>query len=335
MNAAGGQVGGNAAAESLMRNQALTQSWFSGAPITKVITIVIFLLYITAETSKLHESLALDMDKVLVDGEFWRLITCHATFETLGEVIVGSLVLCPLLRSFEREMGSRKFSTFLFFICCIGTAWEFLLAGFLLPSNAESFGTIRASGPYSMLGATLFLFHKYTPRLYPRFVSILGFDFSEKAISYFFALQVIGSHGYYSVTPTVCGFIAGFICSTKALPISKWELPDFVYRCGASIGTPFVESRASAFTYLMETGRGTNRRRDAAGAALVPPVRRQHHPQNQPQPPDMNLPVAPPPPSEEAIETLMAMGFDRESVVRVLQECDNNLEVAANRLLGG
>jgi hypothetical protein len=31
----------------------------------------------------------------------------------------------------------------------------------------------------------------------------------------------------------------------------------------------------------------------------------------------------------------MAMGFDHESVVRTLQQCDNNVEVAANRLLGG
>jgi Holliday junction resolvasome RuvABC DNA-binding subunit len=43
----------------------------------------------------------------------------------------------------------------------------------------------------------------------------------------------------------------------------------------------------------------------------------------------------PTPPPEEAIETLMAMGFDRENVTRVLQQCDNNVEVAANRLLGG
>jgi len=44
---------------------------------------------------------------------------------------------------------------------------------------------------------------------------------------------------------------------------------------------------------------------------------------------------APTPPPEEAIETLMAMGFDRERVIGVLQQCENNLEVAANRLLGG
>lgn len=77
-------------------------------------------------------------------------------------------------------MGSRKFSTFLFISCCIGITWEILLSGFLLPSTADSFGAIRSSGPYTILGSTLYLFHKYTPRLHPRIVSVLGFELSEK-----------------------------------------------------------------------------------------------------------------------------------------------------------
>ena len=56
--------------------------------------------------------------------------------------------------------------------------------------------------------------------------------------------------------------------------------------------------------------------------------------QNQQQP-RFEQPPAPDPPSEEAISTLMGMGFDREDVIGALGTCDNNLEVAANRLLQG
>lgn len=46
-------------------------------------------------------------------------------------------------------------------------------------------------------------------------------------------------------------------------------------------------------------------------------------------------PRPPPPPPEEAIAQLTSMGFDRESVIRALQQTDNNVEAAANRLLMG
>ncbi len=95
-------------------------------------------------------------------------------------LITTSSLFCFTLSHTHTKMGSRKFSTFLCFVCCIGITWEILLSGFLLPSNADSFGSIRSSGPYSLLGAMLYLFHKYTPRLHPRIVSVLGFELSEK-----------------------------------------------------------------------------------------------------------------------------------------------------------
>jgi len=41
-----------------------------------------------------------------------------------------------------------------------------------------------------------------------------------------------------------------------------------------------------------------------------------------------------PPPSEQDIQLLVSLGFDRDTVVRVLRSCGNNTEAAANRLLG-
>lgn len=88
-------------------------------------------------------------------------------------------------------------------------------------------------------------------------------------------------------------------------------------------------------------GHGANRRRGVmpSTAAMLDSsrggnVRRNSRPVAQ-QPPSQIESIPLSPPSEEAIETLMAMGFDHESVIRTLQQCDNNVEVAANRLLGG
>lgn len=41
-----------------------------------------------------------------------------------------------------------------------------------------------------------------------------------------------------------------------------------------------------------------------------------------------------PAPSEQDIQLLMGLGFDRDTVVGVLRSCGNNTEAAANRLLG-
>lgn len=41
-----------------------------------------------------------------------------------------------------------------------------------------------------------------------------------------------------------------------------------------------------------------------------------------------------PPPSEQDITLLMGLGFDRDTVVRVLRSSGNDTEAAANRLLG-
>lgn len=46
-------------------------------------------------------------------------------------------------------------------------------------------------------------------------------------------------------------------------------------------------------------------------------------------------PRPPPPPPEEAVAQLTGMGFDRQAVIRALQQTDNNVEAAANRLLMG
>lgn len=204
-----------------------------------------------------------------------------------------------------------------------------------------------APGPYPYIGALLYLYNTYTPRLYPKFIGILGWNFSEKAITYFFTLQLITSDGWSSLVPTMCGYLCSAIASSPATPFGSYDpkFPAFVYHMSDSIGRsiglsdllappPTIVRGMRAAGRQGRGGRGGNAQRlvpgapnpfgiPAAAAAVAAPPR---PPQYQP------LPQADPP-SEDAINQLTMMGFDRDAVIRALRATDNNLEAAANRLL--
>lgn len=282
-----------------------------------------------------------DLDRLFLYGEVWRIWTCQLPYETLGEALFSLGVLCPLMRRFEREMGSRKFASFLTFTFVIASTWELIF--FQVFSTYNHTTTPRVSGPYPWLGSLLFLFHVYTPRLYPNFFSLLGIMCSEKSITYAIALQLIFSGGTSTMIPAATGMMAAFVCTTPALQIKNWELPSFVYRIGPIVGRPFMDTPNTPFPNINHMNNIPNARfpaRDRNGnrmmappppAAMIPPARQ--HQQARHRAPPTTLPIPTPPPSEEMIETLTSMGFERDAVLRVLQQCDNNVERAANQLL--
>ena len=285
------------------------------------------------------------MDRLIADGEIYRLFTCNLTFSTMAELIMGLLVLVPLLRRYEREMGTARFVTYLLLANILSTFLELCLATFYPLTD------VRFSGPYPSLGAVLYLYHVYAPRLHPKFYGMLGLDFSEKSLTYFFALQVLLSGGWGTLQPALCGAVAGYLVRSPVLPLSKMELPDGFFGWLDRDVPQTVSARRP-----MPAGRGggaaQQRQRLApgdmmggggfgggfgggggggfgggggggggGGAAAAMAAAQQ--------------PPPPPPPSDEAIGQLTAMGFERQAVVRALGQTDNNVEAAANRLLAG
>ena len=230
-------------------------------------------------------------------------------------------------------MGTRKFSSFLFLKVFIPST---VLQCFLLMMSDG----YLSPGPYPYIGALLYLYNTYTPRIYPKFIGILGWDFSEKAITYFFTIQLIVSDGWSSLVPTMCGYLTGTIASSPATAFGTYDpsFPEFVYRISDSIGRAIGLSSllASPPTIVRgmragrqgRGGRGNDAQRLVPGVAPFgfPPATAQRPPQYE------HLPQADPP-SSEAINQLTMMGFEREAVIRALRATDNNLEAAANRLL--
>lgn len=117
--------------------------------------------------------------------------------------------------------------------------------------------------------------------------------------------------------------LPSWISGMLSVKLSENGLPDFVYSLSQFLGRAFVDE-APAIMMSRSVQRGAERgnrppqRAPNDGRAAAPAA-----------------PRPPPPPPEDAIAQLTGMGFDRPAVVRALQQTDNNVEAAANRLLMG
>lgn len=284
--------------------------WFLGAPISKAIALSTAIVYVVVEINKWHDALVLDTAKIFDHAQFYRIFVCNLTFASMGELAFGLVALCPLMRRFEREMGSRRFGAFILYSSAFSTFLELVFFNI--------FYIERYSGPYPQLGAVLALYHKFTPRLHPKFFGILGYDFSEKSLTYGICAQLILSGGLSSIVPALVGYISGML----SLNLSENELPEFVYSLSKFLGKAFVD--------------------EAPGIMMSRSVQRGAERGNRPprRAPDGGRDVAPaaprpsPPPPEDVIAQLTGMGFERQAVIRALQQTDNNVEAAANRLMG-
>jgi hypothetical protein len=210
-------------------------------------------------------------------------------------------------RRFEREMGTRKYAVWLTGVALISIAFQ-VVAGQVY---SEGF---RYSGPYPIIGALVLMFHIYTPRLHPRFFGMFGLYFSEKSMAYAFCAQIMFYRGYSSLVPCVCGAISALIMTAFA---SKFDMPDFLASTVTTLLARFIDEPPAPIVQRLI-------RPPVAGAPAQP-----HAAVVEPMFEQL------PPPSEEAIEQLTSMGFDREAVLRALQQSHNDVERAADRLLTG
>lgn len=347
--------------------------WFQGCPVTKLLCFTCISLFVVFKSNT--DSIALDYENVVGHGEFYRFFTFMLTFSSLGELLLGLVIFIPLSKRFEREYGSEGFLRVLIKSTILAT----IIMCFFLS------GKYLATGIYPVIGTLLHLYKSFTPRLHPKFISILGFDFSEKALTYIFALQLMGNQGVASAIPFGSGYLAGWLVTHPYSPFHKIYLPipKFLYNIGHGIGKATgLEDLSHAPSYVpamtnhnmyssttrasngssssslgmgMGMGMGMMRARSMGtgiihghpgrrpplvpGAPLYQDLDSQslQHPTQQQQEGQLGfeaMPI-PDPPSPDAIETLTAMGFDRDAVIRALRLSDNNVEHAANRLLSG
>jgi hypothetical protein len=204
------------------------------------------------------------------------------------------------------------------------------------------------------------MFLEFIPKIHPRLYNFLGLNFSDKSSTYFLLLVILG-RDLRTLIPFGMGIFFGFLFACTSF--SSLRLPNWLYTL-FRILSPFFEVVPSSVAALQRQRRILEAQRRLG----------LHHPpgggqaQGRAQPGqgfrDQLLPgaggggmamgmgmgmgmrgveggglarqrVVASPPSEDAIQQLMALGFDRERTIEALQASSNNVEAAANRLLNG
>lgn len=294
-----------------------SQSFFVGAPLTKITGAAAVIAYFAARSSSKQgiAVLAFDALRIRDKREMYRYLSSIVTFSTTGELIPGGLLLLYFARQFEREMGSRKATMFTIFVHSFAMALEALFVPYALYHNFH----LRYTGPYAIIGAYFYLFHRYAPRITPTFFTILGFNFSDKLFHYIWFLQVSGSGGTSSALMVAVGWLAAYVYD-KVPILQQLDVPDSI----ASLVGNLADHIADGTPRTVLPGRGgaapPAARAAAAAAAAAAAV------------------AAPPPPrpvtaDPAAVEQLTMMGFPRPQVEDALKATNNDVQRAADRLL--
>ena len=176
------------------------------------------------------------------------------------------------------------------------------------------------SGPYPWIGATSFFYTRYTPRLHPKLVSVVGLAFSEKSVFYMLSFYVICYRPRQTLFPSMLGMLAAYIFANF-----EWDFPSAMSKMMPfeQLCSSLLEPPPRVYAPLLQP-------QSARTANLVNNLQQQRGTiQRLPEP-------APTPPAiEEIVEQLTAMGFDRQRVLEALRNSNNSVELAADRLLAG
>jgi len=248
-------------------------------------------------------------------------------------------------RIFERHMGSPKYGAFLAIVGIAGKAMEIgaisILQGKLRPQP----------GPYSAIYAAFVLYYATIPSSRgssgssaknSRGLALL----SDKTMTYLLGAQLFWGSGISSIIPAMSGVLMGLAYRTGMCRLDKLKLPSYLLKAFKTL-KPFVEPTSARPAQPQRQTRGNNvhmggpvgqagvrsAQEQLIGGGMLFGPRSPQQPLRQRQVQSQAIGLEPP--SDESIATLMALGFDREHVMRALQASSNNVDIAANRLLAG
>ena len=201
--------------------------------------------------------------------------------------------------------GSNKYGSYVLVTCT---------AAYLLEAAVAAAGGPRgSSGLTPLLFANLIPFVLDIPPLHK--FSFFGWSMTDKVFIYLAAFQLLFSGHRRSLAAGVCGAIAGLLFRFNFAGMRSFRLPPAVIQLfSSSLGRVLVTpgDRQQVFLTVPSQQQAASgaqvRERATAAAAQVHPL-------------------------PEAVEQLVAMGFDPASVRRALQEAGNNVELALQQLL--
>lgn len=238
-----------------------------------------------------------------------------------SELIFGAALLY-YCRLFERLQGSAKYGSFVVAACSVAYALEGLLAA--------AGGPRASSGLSPLIFALLPAAYLDVPPLHK--FSFFGWRMTDKVFIYLAAFQLLLSGQRRSLAAGVCGAVAGLLVRMNFAGLGHMRLPaPLLQLIGTTLGRVLVPpgdrqqvlrtapSGAGAAGGLGGSGLG--------GAAQHP---HQHRGGGGMAAAAVAAPVEPAP---EAVEQLMAMGFDPGDVRQALVAAGGNVELALQHLL--
>ena len=338
---------------------AMPAAYFQGAPITKL-GLIAFILsqFVFKQKASSHHN-----------------ANHHSTAPpspSTGQLFVATTFLVPHLRKLERELGSAKFCVWLLstmllslsfielFHVAIGDyLWaEMFVAGLggdsPTTTPAALLHTLKTSYHFILIGGVLYWYYQFVPRLYPRFVSVLGTPFSEKALYGIWGIYVVFAGGVWSLLSSTLGAVSSALFLSAGLG-TMLQMPDWIARNSTfdGLGGLFLlDPPTKIYAPLMmamggggsmrnrgggtggagaqNRGGGGNAAAAAAAVAAAAAMAGNNGAAMRRQPAR-----TPSPPPQAAIDQLTAMGFEEQQVRQALQQSGNNVERAADRLLSG
>lgn len=308
----------------------------------------------------MRKYLVCKLPDIFREGEVWRLLTSRITFLDTKDLVCGALLIY-YFRVFERRYGSHKFASYLLATCTIATILETTAILVLqhLDIDLHSGGYLPP-GPYGLIFPLFVSFFFDVPRVAQ--THILGIPVTGKTLTYLLGLQVCSTSIATGISG-LCGIVAGLMYRYNVLYLRRWFLVPrwmaklssmsvgWLLRSGApqegAIGATLEIQRAQQLEMLEQQvllSRARDvRRQQGQGFAetLVGPenywpnengtifggfLRNRRH--NAVDTEESNVQ-----PSEEQVQTLMEMGFERARVLSALRSANNDIHSATNILL--
>ncbi|RWS13588.1 Ubiquitin-associated domain-containing protein 2-like protein [Dinothrombium tinctorium] len=343
------------------------------APITKGILCCMFITSCAIHVpllSQLRYYFVYNCNEILSPNYFylWRIVTAKLAFLDMKDLVCGSLLLY-YFRVFERRLGSHRFSVcvrstqhskfisrFLFFSIrqsylfanfIIATSFELITVSVLKHFNVSGLEYLP-SGPFSIIFPLFINYLLDIPKVTQ--THILGIPVTGKSLTYVLGLQVLSS-SRGSLICSVCGLLAGIICRFNVLNVCNYlKIPKSVATVceklfawllasnppeGENLMGATLEIQRQQQIELIEQQMMISRARQLRERTIN---RRSAESVLEPTPSTSSGDVSHEnngsiTTTEEKIQTLVEMGFERQKVIEALVRTNNDINLATSVLL--
>lgn len=273
--------------------------------------------------------------------DFLRYLACRCVFLDLKDIIWAAIILYHF-RIFERRYGSRKFASLLLCNMCVSLMLELCFMYFIRNRDFNAFPT----GPYGIVFSLYVPYYCDIPRV--AYTHVMGVPVTGKSLTYVIGLQLL-SGSIESLFLAIIGLLSGILVRKNVFWIQNWlRIPKFLAKAfhktlGWLLYTPPPPEPSTPMGATLEIQRQQQIERleqQMAWGHLQPRhqggfmyslfgINRNDHGG------DMNhLNMAHlGPPSDEQIQRLVEMGFNRDNVMNALRASNNDINAATSILL--